>query len=418
MSDYAVIRVYTRERAVYEGANLAHSIVAYIKSLKVGARCLVLRGVEGCFEDGSLASSRIVDLSHDMPLVVEIALPPTEATAILAKLETMVTDGIVSIVQAEAASIRSPEGILPAQLLVRDIMTPKPMAAHTYFSVHVLVELLLDAGLKALPVVDERGAPVGIVTQQDLVGRADMPARLGILRSLPSSRLESWLQSMEGWTAERIMTSSPRCIRDDQRAAEAVRIMVREGLKRLPVLDPKGALAGMVSRIDVLRALSRKAAARASSQAGDLPDEVAPRLVRDIHRRDRLALAPGASLGDAIAALASEESQRAVVVDDEGRLLGLVSDEMLIRALNKKRCFLSFRSAATRSGSKVEAIMRRDLVSVREDSTVGEVLDLMTGRGLKRVPVVDEGGRFRGTLRRDSLLAALSTPDDASTTGR
>ena len=43
-------------------------------------------------------------------------------------------------------------------------------------------------------------------------------------------------------------------------------------------------------------------------------------------------------------------------------------------------------------------------VTIREDALIGEAIRLMTAERLKRLPVVDADGRFRGMISRDSLL--------------
>ena len=50
------------------------------------------------------------------------------------------------------------------------------------------------------------------------------------------------------------------------------------------------------------------------------------------------------------------------------------------------------------------AVMRTDVVTVREDAPIDEVIGLMTARGFKRLPVVDGAGHFTGMISRDSLL--------------
>ena len=48
--------------------------------------------------------------------------------------------------------------------------------------------------------------------------------------------------------------------------------------------------------------------------------------------------------------------------------------------------------------------MRTDVSAVRETMAIGEAIRLMTEQRLKRLPVVDETGRFQGMISRDSLL--------------
>lgn len=410
MTGYTAIRIYTNERAKFEGKELVPAIVAYVRSLKLAARCVVTRGIEGCYENGEVVTSRITDLSYDMPLIVEILIPSTESDMVVQKLESMVTDGIVSVASVEVTSFRTPASLLPPHLLVRDIMTPHPIEARQDFPVRVAVDLLLDNQLKSLPIVDENGSVLGIVTQCDLMKRAGMPSRLGLLRLLPGDEAETWRESLDGRAVADIMTKKPQVIQGDRKAAEAIHLMVRSRLKRLPVVDSSGKLIGIVSRIDVLKALAPKNGASSSPEPGTAIHD-RPRFVRDVTLRDKLAIPATTKLREAIDLLAHDEAQRAAVVDDEGKLLGIITDSMLVDAIDKASSGLFLvRSLRTRKAemTKVGDIMKRDIVSVSENSPIDEAIRFMIEKGLKRIPVVDAEGKFTGMIRRDSVLIALS----------
>ncbi|HUX36585.1 MAG TPA: DUF190 domain-containing protein [Rectinemataceae bacterium] len=407
MTDYRVIRIYTREKARFEGKALGSAIVGYIRSLRIAARCVALRGVEGLYESGESVSGAIVEGSYDLPLVIDIVLPAAEAEAVLARLEVMVTDGFISVSGARVTSFRAPSGPLPAHLLVKDIMTAQPLMAHPDFSVRSAVELLLDRDLKSLPVVDAREGVVGIVTQRDLMRKASMPLRLGLLGSLDESLREAWLVSMERLPISAVMTAEPKTIREDQDASTAIHFMARARMKRLPVVDAKGGLVGMLSRIDVLRAIARQRGPAPAEFADRLPPSGA-RIVADIEERDSLALDASATLREATEALARDSAQRAAVVDAEGRLLGLVTDKILFEAIDRAASGFRRLFPGMGQGRRVSDIMLRDIAKIGEGAGIGEALRLMTERGLKRIPVVDAEGRFRGMVRRDTILLALT----------
>ncbi len=100
-------------------------------------------------------------------------------------------------------------------------MSERPVFGHPDFTVRIIAELLLDNDLKCLPIVDDRGNLAGIVTQGDLQQRANMPARLGLLRSLKTEELTAWFQTAEELKGSTIMTPNPRAIRMDRFVTEA-----------------------------------------------------------------------------------------------------------------------------------------------------------------------------------------------------
>ncbi|HUW70189.1 MAG TPA: DUF190 domain-containing protein [bacterium] len=407
MTDYSIIKVYTREKARHEGKDMAEAVVAYVRSLRLAARCVVTRGMAGCYENGETASSHLVELSYDFPIVIDIILPAMETETVVAALEAMVGDGVVAVVPAAVRSFRTSAGLFPANLHVRDIMTPKPTMVHPDFSVRAMVELLLDAGLKALPVVADDGSCVGIVTQNDLVRRAGMPARLGLLRLLPAVEREAWLARVEPRRCVDIMSSPPATVHQGTKVSEAIHRMNREKRKRLPVVDDHGRVVGMLSRIDVLKAVATTRAAMAQPQA--TPSSHA-HSVKDVESRDELALSQNSSLQAAIDALVAKGLQRAAVVDQSGVLVGLITDAILVGALGGRRIAnrLPGLLGSRRNYRPLGSIMIRAPRSIVEDASIDEALRLMTEGGLKRLPVVDADGVFKGMIRRDSILLALA----------
>ncbi|WP_020610857.1 DUF190 domain-containing protein [Sediminispirochaeta bajacaliforniensis] len=410
MIQYRSIKVYTRERARYKGKELSSAIVSYIRSLKISARCMVFRGSEGCYENGEIVTNKLVALSNDMPIMVEILLPIAESQPVIEKLTSMVGDGIISTSPAEIALFRTPSSLIPPHLLVRDVMTEQPVTAHPDWSVRETIQRLVDEHLKALPVTDKLGNVVGMVTQGDLMKHGGMPIRLGLLSTLPKEERSTWMEKSNNRNLSEIMTPHPQTINADQKVSEALHLMVRKALKRLPVVDGNGKLCGILARIDLLRLLSSKVQT-ASETSGPSTGGNQLQLVRDVVLRDRLALPSHMPLREAIDILAQKAAQRAAVIDADNHLVGLVTDSILMRVIDKKTStILPLRRFAARRAESLQLsqVMKREVVRVTEDTSVDEAIRLMTEQGLKRIPVVDADGKFCGMIRRDSILIALS----------
>ena len=122
----------------------------------------------------------------------------------------------------------------------------------------------------------------------------------------------------------------------------------------------------------------------------------------------------------------SNDIQRVVVVDGAGKLLGLVSDHDLLRLFSDHKVGIWDRIAGkltfTHMGKRHQAVveqarkrtagevMRTDLVTIREESPIDDAIRLMTEKPIKRLPVVDADGKFKGMVSRDSLLRAGMGP--------
>lgn len=161
-------------------------------------------------------------------------------------------------------SIPEPSGRTP----VSEIMTKNPITVSPEMSLEGLTLLLLDRGLSGVPVVDETGECVGVVSKTDLVRhiheRGATSEEPVVLRS-EERGLE--LELGPGFHVERVMSACVRdvmtpvafSVRQDSPVAQAAALMVYEGIHRLPVLSDDGLVVGLVSSMDVMRWISQRA---------------------------------------------------------------------------------------------------------------------------------------------------------------
>jgi CBS domain-containing protein len=147
---------------------------------------------------------------------------------------------------------------------VREIMDPDPATVRPDIPVEDIIRLLAETELPGLPVVDDEGRCVGIVTEADLViadeqGDLHLPHYIqlfgGIVFLESLRHFEERLRKAFAATAADMMTPNPTSVGPDVDAAEAARIISESGHNRLPVVEDGGRLVGVVSRADVLGAL-------------------------------------------------------------------------------------------------------------------------------------------------------------------
>ncbi|HLL86032.1 MAG TPA: CBS domain-containing protein [Thermoleophilaceae bacterium] len=148
---------------------------------------------------------------------------------------------------------------------VRDIMDSDPPTVRPGTPVEEIIQLLAENELPGLPVTDEDGRCVGIVTEADLViadeqGDLHLPHYIqlfgGVVFLEPLRHFEDRLRKAFAARAADMMTPEPTMIGPDAGAHEAARIISESGHNRLPVVED-GRLVGVVSRADVLGALAR-----------------------------------------------------------------------------------------------------------------------------------------------------------------
>jgi CBS domain-containing protein len=115
------------------------------------------------------------------------------------------------------------------------------------------VKLMNLHEVSALPVVDRAGKALGVLSESDLLARE---RERGAKRPLLGIR---WGEdgAVAGRTAGEMMTAPAICIRPAASIPEAARLMHREVVKRLPVVDANGVVIGVVSRADLLKTFTR-----------------------------------------------------------------------------------------------------------------------------------------------------------------
>jgi CBS domain-containing protein len=418
---YSIIEVHTNEEARCRNQPVHEALVQYIRSLKIAARCVVFKGIAACYENGETATQNILTLSFNMPLKVEILIPSSERERVLPEVEQMVCEGIVAVREMEILSHKTRKHLIPRQSHVKDVMTPSPKSVRPDTPVDQVVRLLLSSIFTGVPVVGSDNRPVGIITQGDLIYRAGMPLRLGLIAESSQDRIEALLQPLSSQRAEEIMTQPPVCVGAEELLTKAVNLMIDKEVKRLPVVNAAGRLVGMLSRLDVFRTITDaspdwEAIRRQNVIIGNL------RFVSDIMRRDIHSVLPDTPVEEVIRIIDTDDIQRVAVVDKAGRYLGLISDRDMLRAfsdqpsgiweylasrlpfIEKKRNYTKF-SEKLREKTAAE-VMQTDLITIRENTSIGEAIRIMTEKEIKRLPVVDPAGKLRGMVSRESLLRA------------
>ncbi len=138
--------------------------------------------------------------------------------------------------------------------LVRDVMTENVVAVRADAGFKELVEVMRRRRVSAFPVIDDADRVIGVVSQSDLLVREVYPARPVLTAAANRQRIPA---KAEGLTAAELMTSPAVTVTADASITEAARIMYRHRVNRLPVTDPGGRLAGVVSRSDLLAVYDR-----------------------------------------------------------------------------------------------------------------------------------------------------------------
>jgi CBS domain-containing protein len=154
----------------------------------------------------------------------------------------------------------------------RDIMSTPVVSLGPKARIGEAIALMLRSHLSGLPIVDGEGRLVGILSEGDLLRRAELgtqPKRPRWIETfLTPGRSASEYVHAHGRVIEEVMTQDPVTVEETASLDEIVALMERKRIKRLPVLR-EGAVVGIVTRADLLRALAAGSLAQAPEATGD-----------------------------------------------------------------------------------------------------------------------------------------------------
>ncbi|MFJ1566469.1 CBS domain-containing protein [Streptomyces erythrochromogenes] len=186
---------------------------------------------------------------------------------------------------------------------VADVMTRSVATVGPEASLKAVARMLDDNGVSALPVVDTRHHPIGIVSEADLLrrqaGLPDTEGRDPLHETAPTVRA-----SMDARTAGDLMSAPVLTARPAWGIVETARFLHERGVKRLPVVDETGTLVGIVSRTDLLRPMLRR------------DDAIRDEIVDDVLGRT-LRMTPGGvsvTVRDGVVSLSGRVEDRSTIV--------------------------------------------------------------------------------------------------------
>lgn len=119
-------------------------------------------------------------------------------------------------------------------MTVKQVMEKRVQSVHLRTKGDVIASLMIE-GFGAVPVVDKHRKLTGIVSEHDLLAAIDDGGSLGAL------------------TAGEIMTGNPYSVRPETNLGTLVHVLRASDLVRVPVVDTKDRLVGIIARRDVLR---------------------------------------------------------------------------------------------------------------------------------------------------------------------
>ena len=154
----------------------------------------------------------------------------------------------------------------------RQVMTSPILTISPGATVRQAIEMMLEKRVSGLPVVDEIGQLVGIISEGDLLHRSELGTEKHRSKWLdfllgPGRSANDYVQSHSRRVAD-VMTTDLVTVKETTPLEEVVKLMEKRRIKRVPVVRD-GGVSGIVTRSDLLRALIKTSAAQVVAKSDD-----------------------------------------------------------------------------------------------------------------------------------------------------
>ena len=188
-----------------------------------------------------------------------------------------------------------------------------------------------------------------------------------------------------------VMTRNVYTVREWEELGLTSDLMRFRRFRHLPVVDSHDHVVGVVARVDLVEAAGR-------------PGN--PRLVPvyDVMHRPPITIGPEAELAEAVQTMRDKRIHSLPVIDDDGKLLGIVTDTDLLGALSGKRM-----PVQSVTDVPVARLMTPDPITIGTDASLGDAAGAMLELGVRHLPVIDEDFRLVGMISERDLRSRLGT---------
>jgi CBS domain-containing protein len=146
---------------------------------------------------------------------------------------------------------------------VADVMSPDPIVVGPQTPIKEAIKILAEQRISGLPVVDESGKLVGVISETDLLWQetgVEPPVYIMFLDSViyleNPARHDQELHKALGQTVGEVMSTDAVTVKPDQPLRKAAKLMQEKSIRRLAVTDDAGKVIGILTPGDIVRAMA------------------------------------------------------------------------------------------------------------------------------------------------------------------
>jgi len=213
-----------------------------------------------------------------------------------------------------------------SSLEVQDVMTKPAIVIHVGESLGVAASRMARHEIKRLPVVDDTGKMLGVVSRVDILRQ---------VIAIETKKPKVQIPAGASLTVQQVMYPEVPVVQTDSDLASIVAALLESGLRRLIVVDGEGRPIGLIGDTDVVGRIQpheRGGVLRALRGSPAPPSDVT---AQELMSPVVLTAGKDTPLVEAAEQMLARHRKWLVVVDGEGKTLGLVDRQILLKALTQ-----------------------------------------------------------------------------------
>ena len=147
------------------------------------------------------------------------------------------------------------------KLVAKDIMNRRVVTIKKDALVKDLSKILIKNKVSGVPVVDDEDNIIGIVTEADIIIKeSNLPFPISFDYNFVK-HYDSYTKTTEEYLetkVEEIMTKSIKIAKEDMSIEKVANIMINNDINRIPVVDKRNKLSGIITRADIIKHMMKK----------------------------------------------------------------------------------------------------------------------------------------------------------------
>lgn len=183
--------------------------------------------------------------------------PPSEddLRAALKDMKTYVDITERDLLKIYEIALQHVRSRLASAVFVKEAMSKNVIVVKRDADIHEAARLLSEHRISGMPVVDENNLVIGVVSEADILVLAGMEKKHTFKDVLRSMLGEPMPSRSVGNHVEQVMSAPAFTVGDGDDIKMAAKILSERRIKRLPVVDARGMLVGVISRADIVKAI-------------------------------------------------------------------------------------------------------------------------------------------------------------------